>query len=94
MAISYAQKASILMGHINGNLKKSRKRIETYFLSSPLAVKQDITVTIIFSVYLHACLSSSVRAGIRIFQAITSTFMHGFQNNLEQLLSLRRRSAI
>ena len=48
MAISYAQKASILMGHINGNLKKSRKRIETYFLSSPLAVKQDITVTIIF----------------------------------------------
>ena len=27
-------------------------------------------------------------------RAITPTFMHGFQNNFAQLVSLRRRSAI
>ena len=27
-------------------------------------------------------------------QAVTSTFMHGFQNNLAQLFSLRSRNAI
>ena len=31
---------------------------------------------------------------IELVRAITCTFMHGFQNNFAQLLSLRRRSAI
>ena len=31
---------------------------------------------------------------IKLVRAITCTFMHGFQNNFAQLLSLRRRSAI
>ena len=31
---------------------------------------------------------------IRAVQAITCTFMHGFENNVAQLFSLRRRSAI
>ena len=37
-----------------------------------------------------------VHAGVRpskFVQAITCTFMHGFQNNMAQLLSSRRRSA-
>ena len=31
---------------------------------------------------------------IELLQAITCTFMHGFQNNFAQLFPLRRRSAI
>ena len=40
-------------------------------------------------VYVHVCIPSS-----RFVWAITPTFMHGFQNFLALLLSMRRRSAI
>ena len=30
---------------------------------------------------------------IELFQAITCTFMHGFQNNMAQMFSLKSRSA-
>ena len=50
-------------------------------LSSPLAGKRDIVVT------MSVCPSGFVRS-------ITCTIMHGFQNNLAQLLPLRRGSAI
>ena len=56
------------------------------FLSSPLAGKRDIVVTI-----LVRCMS--VRPA-KIVRTITFTIMHGFQNNLAQLFPLRRRSAI
>ena len=45
------------------------------FLSSPLAVKRDIAVSI-----LLWCMC--VRASVRFVRAITTTFMHGFQNFL------------
>ena len=35
-----------------------------------------------------------VCATFQIFQAIISTFVHGFQNNLAQLFALRSKSAI
>ena len=57
------------------------------FLLSPLAVKPD-SCNSFCKVYRCACMCSS-----GFVHAITSTFMHGFQNSLEQLLSLRRRSA-
>ena len=44
-------------------------------------------------VYLHALVRACMRPS-RFFWDITSTFMHGFQNNLAQLLSLRSRSAV
>ena len=53
--------------------------------SSPLAGKRDIVVTI-----LVWCMSMHLSEFVR---TITCTFMHGFQNNLAQLLPLRRRSA-
>ena len=56
------------------------------FLSNPLTIKRDIAVTILLRC-MCVCASGFVRA-------ITPTFMHGFQNNLTQLMSLRRRSAI
>ena len=60
-----------------------------YFLSSLLAVKRDIAVTI-----LVRCMCVSVCVFPSGFvRAITPTFMHGFQNVLAQLLSLRRGSA-
>ena len=53
------------------------------------------------SVYVHALYVAYawlVRACIvrpsGFFRAITCTFMHGFQNNLAQLLTLTRRSVI
>ena len=55
-------------------------------LSCPLAVKQDIAVTIFVRCM---CMHPS-----RFVPGITSTFMHGFENSLAQLLSLRRRNAI
>ena len=61
----------------------------------PFAVKRDIAITIF--VCVSACVSACVRPSVRssgFALAITSTFMHGFQNNLTQLLSLRRRIAI
>ena len=36
----------------------------------------------------------SILSYIELDPAITGTFMHGFQNNFAQLLSLRRRSAV
>ena len=61
------------------------------FLSSPLAVKGDIAVTVLvrYMCCMHACLSPT-----GFVQAITPTFMHGFQNCLAQLFSLRSSSVI
>ena len=59
--------------------------IET-FLSNPLAGKRDIVVTI-----LVRCMSVRPSEFVR---TITCTIMHGFHNNLAQLLPLRRKSAI
>ena len=64
------------------------------FLSSPLAGKGDIVVTIlVWCMYMRLCVHASVRPS-EFVRAITCTIMHGFQNNLAQLLPLRRRSAI
>ena len=54
-------------------------------LSRLLAVKRDIAISIFVQ-----CMCASVR----IFRPITSALMHGFQNNLAQLLSLRRKKAV
>ena len=62
-----------------------------FFLSSPLAGKRDIVVTILFGVC--ACVRASVRPS-GFVRAITCTFMHGFQNNFAQLLPSRRKRAI
>ena len=56
------------------------------FLSSPLSGKRDVVVTIFVR-------GMSVRPS-GFVQTITCTVMHGFRNNLAQLLSLRRRNAI
>ena len=56
------------------------------FLSSPLAGKRDIVVTI-----LVRCMCVRPSEFVR---TITCTIMHGFQNSLAQLLPLRRTSAI
>ena len=63
----------------------------TSFLSSPLAGKGGIVVKIFIGVC--ACVSVSVRPS-GFVRTITGTYMYGFRNNLAQLLSLRRRSAI
>ena len=57
-----------------------------YFLSSLLAGKRDIVVTI-----LVRCMS--VRPSEFVWP-ITCTTMHGFQKNLAQLLPLRRRTIL
>ena len=54
--------------------------IYSSFLWSPLAGKRDIVVTILVQ-SMCMCLCAS-------------TIMHGFPNNLAQLLPLKRRSAI
>ena len=48
------------------------------------------TLLLQFQVDVCAC----VHLSVGFVQAITSTFMHEFQNNLPQLFSLRRRSAV
>ena len=49
-------------------------------------VKRDIAVTIlVLCVHVLACVRPSI-----FVQAISPTFLHGFQNYLTQLLSLRR----
>ena len=56
------------------------------FLSSPLAGKRDIVVTIlVWYMCMRPC---------GFVQTILCTIMHGFHNNLAQLLPLRRKSAI
>ena len=57
------------------------------FLLSSLAVSETKLLQLQFGV--GACVRPD-----RFVQAITCTFVHGFQNNLSQLFSLRRRSAI
>ena len=55
-----------------------------------------ILLQFLFGVYacvVHACVRMSVRPS-ELVRAKTSTFMHGFQNNLAQLLSLRSTCAI
>ena len=42
-------------------------------------------------VYVHACVQ---HASVLVVQAISPTFMHGFQNYLAKLFSLRSSSAI
>ena len=60
------------------------------FLSSPLAGKRDIVVTIfVWCMCVCPCVHPS-----GFVLTITCTIMHGFQNNLAQLLPLRRRNAI
>ena len=64
--------------------------LKSQFLSSPLAGKRDIVVTIFVRCM---CVHASVRPS-RFVRTITCTFMHGFQSNSAQLLSLRSRSAV
>ena len=54
------------------------------FLSSPLAVKRDIAVTILLRYILRACVCGCVRPS-RFVQVITPTILHVFQNYLTQL---------
>ena len=54
-----------------------------------IVVKQDIAVTILVRLICVLCVCP-----LRFVRAITLTFMHGFQNYLTQVVSLRRRSAI
>ena len=56
----------------------------------PACGGQDIVVT---TLNLCMCLSCAYVHLSRFTQAIACTFMHGFQNNLAQLFSLRNRSA-
>ena len=60
--------------------------ISIVLLSSPLVGKRDIVVII-----LVWCMCVRPPG---FFRTITCTIMHGFQNNLAQLLPLKRRSAI
>ena len=54
------------------------------FLSSPLAGKRDIVVTILLRcMCVRLCVHPS-----GFVRTITFTIMHGFQNNLAQLLPL------
>ena len=71
----------------------SRKATLSFsFLSSPLAGKRDIVVTILVRcMCVRQCVHASVRPS-GFVRTITCTIMHGFQNNLAQLLPLRRRS--
>ena len=60
------------------------------FLSSWFAVKRDIAVTILLRcICVRACVHP-----YGFVWAITPTFMDGFQNDLTQLLSLMKTSAI
>ena len=70
----------------------------TNFLSSPLAGKPDIVVTILVwcmcvRLRMRLCVSLSVRPS-EFVQTTTCMITHGFQDNLAQLLPLRRRSAV
>ena len=58
----------------------------------PACCERDIVVTISVR-YMCILQCACIRPSIFVW-AITSTFMHGFQNNLLQLFSLRSRSAI
>ena len=60
------------------------------FLSNPLVGKRDIVIT---NSVRCMCVRQCVRPSVFVW-TITCTIMHGFQNNLAQLLPLRRRSAI
>ena len=56
----------------------------------PAYGEQDIVLIVsVRCMFMHACLHPS-----RFVQATTSTFMHGYQNNLVQFFSLVRRNAI
>ena len=57
------------------------------FLSSPLTGKRDIVVTILIRcMCVRPCIRASVRGPSGFVRTITCTIMHGFQNNLAQLL--------
>ena len=65
------------------------------FLSSPLAVKRDIAVTILLRcMCVRVCMHACVRMSVRICLGHNSYFMHGFQNYLTQFLFLRRSSVV
>ena len=68
------------------------------FLSSPLAGKRDKVVTILVRcMCVRPCIRACIRASMHpsgFVWTITCTVTQGFQNNLAQLLPLRRRSAI
>ena len=69
------------------------KKFSTFF-SSPLAGKRNIVVAIlVWCKCVRSCVCASVRP-CEFVRTITCTIMHGFQNNVAQLLPLRRRSAI
>ena len=84
--------SDLLISPIKCNLNES-------FLSSMIAVKRDKAVIILFGV--STCVSSFVRASVRpsvnpsgFVRATTSTFIHGLQNHLALLFSLRTKSVI
>ena len=65
------------------------------FLSSLRTMSETWLLQFLFGIC--ACVSSCVCACIRpsgIFRAKIFTFMHGFQNDLEQLISVRSGSAV
>ena len=71
--------------------QKSRTFKVSPFFVKPACDERDIVVTI--SVWcMCVCCACMCLSGF--VQAITSTFMDEFQNNLPQLLSLRNGSAI
>ena len=64
----------------------------------PACVEQDIVVRTSVSVqnlgFVFACIVHVCSCPSRFVRAINCTFMHGFQNNLAQLLSSRSKGAI
>ena len=69
------------------HLQKSKNGI----FVEPACCERNIAVTFFvwYMCICHACMCQS-----RFVRAITSALIHGFQNNMAQLLSLRRRTAI
>ena len=73
-------------------MQRLQTKTRSSFLSSPLAGKRDIVVTI-FSFGVCACIRASVRPS-EFVRTVTCTIMHGFQNNSTQLLPLRRKNVV
>ena len=63
------------------------------FVVEPACSKARHSCNNFYSVNMYALLRACVRPS-GFVRVITSTFMHGFQNNLTQLLFLRKGSAI
>ena len=87
----------VINGHdtvFNTSCSEDKRNSEGRFLSSVLAEKWDIAITIfVWCMYVHVCVYVCVHVS-RFVQAITSTLTHRFQNNLAQLFSWRSSSGI